>query len=272
MVDDTEPTGEGGSFELALIGGGNMGSALLRGVLDAGAARPADLAIVEVLPARRVELGEMFTGVAVHDSVPPCRAAVLAVKPGGVATAASAAAQAGATRLLSIAAGVRTDTIEAAVGQPLAVVRAMPNTPALVGAGTSAISGGSHAGDDDLAWAETILGAVGTVDRLPESLLDAFTGVAGSGPAYLFLVAEALVDASIAEGLPPEVAERAVTQLLVGSAALLAKEGDPAELRAKVTSPGGTTAAGLAVLEEREVRAALGAAVAAATVRSRELS
>ena len=269
MADDAESTTP---FELILIGGGNMGSALLRGLLDGGAVRPQDLAVVEVLAARRAVLGEMFPGVAVVDGVPSCRAAVLAVKPGDITTAAEAAARAGATRLLSIAAGVRTETIEVAVGEPLAVVRAMPNTPALVGAGTSAIAGGSNAGDDDLAWAETILGAVGIVDRLPESLLDAFTGVAGSGPAYLFLVAESLIDAAVAEGLPRPVAERSVTQLLVGSAALLDREGDPADLRAKVTSPGGTTAAGLAVLEDRQVRAAFAAAVTAATARSRELS
>ena len=127
------------------------------------------------------------------------------------------------------------------------------------------------AGPDDLDWAESVLAAVGIVDRLPEPLLDAFTGVSGSGPAYVFLVAEALVDAAIAEGIPAEVAGRSVTQLLLGAATLLDREGDPAELRAKVTSPGGTTAAGLAVLDARGVRDAFGAAVKAATERSREL-
>jgi len=256
---------------LALIGGGNMGSALLRGVIDSGAFEPRELAVVEVLPARRAELGAVFPGVAVAGETPPCRSAVLAVKPGDVPAAAAAAAAAGATRLLSIAAGVRLEVIESAVVGPVAVVRAMPNTPALVGKGASAIAGGAHAGEEDLVWAESILSAVGIVDRLAEPLLDVFTGVIGSGPAYVFMVAEALIEAAVAGGLPEAVAERAVTQLLVGSSRLLEQEGDPAGLRAKVTSPGGTTAAGLAVLAARAVPDAFAAAVESATERSRQL-
>jgi pyrroline-5-carboxylate reductase len=147
----------------------------------------------------------------------------------------------------------------------------MPNTPALVRLGASAIAPGTGAADDDVAWAESILAAVGTVERMSERDLDLFTGVAGSGPAYVFLVAEALTDAAVANGMTPDVAERVVRQLLLGSATLLDREGDPATLRERVTSPGGTTAAGLAVLGERGVREAFAAAVAAATERSREL-
>src|SRR2546423_5961066 len=118
----------------------------------------------------------------------------------------------------------------------------MPNTPALVGAGAAAIAPGSAAGDDDLAWAEAVLGAVGTVTRVPEKLLDAVTGLSGSGPAYVFLVAEALIDAGVHAGLPRDVSERLATQTLLGAARLLAEPGDPAEqLRAQVPSPGGTT-------------------------------
>ena len=117
----------------------------------------------------------------------------------------------------------------------------------------------------------SILSAVGIVDRLPEPQLDAFTGVAGSGPAYVFLVAESLVEAAVTEGLARPVAERVVGQLLLGASTLLARDGDPAALRAKVTSPGGTTAAGIAVLEEHGVRVAFADAVRAATARSREL-
>ncbi len=120
-------------------------------------------------------------------------------------------------------------------------------------------------------WAESILGAVGIVDRLPEAQLDAFTGVAGSGPAYVFLVAEALTDAAVAEGIDRVVAERVVSQLLLGAATLLARDGDPATLRRNVTSPNGTTAAGLAVLDAHDLRGIVAAAVTAATVRSREL-
>ena len=196
---------------------------------------------------------------------------MIAVKPGDVATAVSAAAKAGARRILSIAAGVTLARLEEAAGGDVAVVRAMPNTPALVGQGASAIAAGSRATDDDLAWAESILGAVGIVERVDEQQLDAVTALSGSGPAYLFLVAEALIDAAVQVGLPPPLAERLTTQLLVGSATLLAERGDPAALRAMVTSPGGTTAAGLHVLEERQVRAAFADAVRAAADRSAEL-
>ena len=144
-------------------------------------------------------------------------------------------------------------------------------TPALVGEGASAIAGGSAAGAADLDWAEQILGAVGSVVRVPEAQLDAVTGLAGSGPAYLFLIAEALTDAGVLAGLSRANAEALVSQLFVGSAALLADRGDPAALRAMVTSPGGTTAAGLRALESAGVRAAMLDAVMAATARSREL-
>jgi pyrroline-5-carboxylate reductase len=178
---------------------------------------------------------------------------------------------AGARRVLSIAAGVRLSTLEAAVDPGVAVVRAMPNTPALVRLGASAITGGAAADDDDLRWAESILRAVGTVEQISESELDVFTGFAGSGPAYVFFIAEALTDAAVGEGLDRSTAERVVRQLLLGSATLLDREGDPTRLREEVTSPGGTTAAGLAVLVDRDVRGAVAEAVQAATSRSREL-
>lgn len=258
------------AFDTVIIGGGNMGAALLGGLLSAGVA-PQSLAVVEALATRRSELTSLHPGVAVHEDVPPCSAAVIAVKPYDVAGACRAAVGNGARRVLSIAAGVRIDALEQACGDGVAVVRAMPNTPALVGESASAISGGAAAGDDDLAWAEQILSAVGSVVRVPEAQLDAVTGLAGSGPAYLFLIAEALMDAGVAAGLPRPTSEALVRQLLTGSAALLAAGQAPADLRAMVTSPAGTTAAGVAVLEQRAVRAAITDAVAAATARSREL-
>ncbi len=194
----------------------------------------AGIAVVEPVAARRDVLGAELAGVTVTDALAgPADGVVLAVKPGDVAAAARVAATAGATRVLSIAAGVTTHAIEDALGTDAAVVRAMPNTPALVGAGASAIAPGRHAGDDDLDWAEGILGAVGTVVRVPEHLLDAVTGLSGSGPAYLFLVAEALIDAGVLVGLPRDVSRALATQLLVGSAALLAESGEtPETLRA----------------------------------------
>jgi len=256
------------AYDVVIIGGGNMGAALLGGLLATGT-DPSTLAVSEAVADRRLDLAARFPGVAVTDGIPACRAAVLAVKPADVPTVAAASVAAGARRLLSIAAGVPTAAIELAAGAaPVAVVRAMPNTPALVGEGAAAIAAGARALDGDLAWAERILGAVGLVVRVDEAQLDAVTALSGSGPAYLFLVAEALIDAGTSAGLDPELATALTTQLLVGSAKLLAERGDPAALRVQVTSPGGTTAAGLAVLDERGVRDAFVAAVAAAKSRS----
>jgi pyrroline-5-carboxylate reductase len=174
--------------------------------------------------------------------------------------------------VLSIAAGVTIARLEAALGPDVPVVRAMPNTPALVGAGAAAIAPGTTADDDDLAWAESILSAVGIVVRVPEKLLDAVTGLSGSGPAYVFLVAEALIDAGVLAGLPRDVSAALAGQTLLGAARLLTETDDgPEALRAAVTSPGGTTAAGIRALEGACVRAAFMDAVVAATERSREL-
>jgi pyrroline-5-carboxylate reductase len=173
---------------------------------------------------------------------------------------------------LSVVAGLSTARIEAVFPAPVAVIRAMPNTPVLVRRGVSAIAGGSHVTKADLDWAESILGAVGTVVRVSERNIDAVTGLSGSMPAYLYLVVEALIDAGVHQGLSREVSRQLVVGTFEGSAALLAATGEsPEELRAQVTSPGGTTAAGLRMLEGRAVRAAFLEAVAAATERSRQL-
>lgn len=257
---------------LTVMGGGRMGEALVGGLLAAGWAAPEELAVVEVAEARRAELAIALPGVDVRADVPPSEGAVVAVKPGDVAAACGALALAGVPRVLSIAAGVPLAKLEGWLGDEVAVVRAMPNTPALVRCGAAAIAAGQAAAEDDLAWAESVLGAVGIVRRVSEPLLDAVTGLSGSGPAYVFLVAEALIDAGVLVGLPRPVSEALAVQTLVGSAQLLAQSSvGPAELRAAVTSPGGTTAAGLRALEERGVRAAILDAVAAATARSREL-
>ena len=247
-----------------------MGAALVGGLL-AGGWTPGDLAVVEVADARREALTTMFPGVAVSATVPPCDAAVIAVKPYDAADAATAAAAAGARRVLSIAAGVSIDSLQQACGDEVVVVRSIPNTPALLGKGAAAMCGGTLATGEDLDWADSILGTVGTVARVPEKLLDAVTGLVGSGPAYLFLVAEALIDAGVLAGLTRPIADALVRQLFVGSAAMLDEYGDPVALRAMVTSPGGTTAAGLRVLEEHGSRSAFLEAVLAATARSKEL-
>ncbi|MGA9278248.1 pyrroline-5-carboxylate reductase [Ilumatobacter sp.] len=257
--------------EVVMIGGGNMGAALLEGMIASGAFNASSMAVVERIDDRRAQLTAMFPGLGVVADVPDCAAAVIAVKPDGVADAVRTAVDRGARRILSIAAGVTTSTLDAAAGPDVAVVRAMPNTPALVGLGASAIAGGANATDSDLAWAETILGSVGIVERLDEPLLDAFTGVAGSGPAYVFLFAEALVEAATAEGIDADAAERIVAQLLLGASTLLDRDRDAAQLRRNVTSPGGTTAAGLERFDARDLRGIVADAVAAATARSRDL-
>jgi pyrroline-5-carboxylate reductase len=256
-------------MELLIVGGGKMGEALLGGLLAAGR---TGLGMVEIVPASRERLAEKYPEVAVLDAPQATQGALLAVKPQYVAEAARAVGEAGCERVLSVAAGVTIETIEAALDRPIPVVRAMPNTPALVGAGAAAISPGTHATDTDLHWAEAILGAVGVVVRVPEGSLDAVTGLSGSGPAYVFLVAEAMADAGVLAGLPRDIAETLAFQTLLGSARLLTEGDDgPAALKAAVTSPGGTTAAGLRALESHGVRAAFLDAVTAAADRAREL-
>jgi pyrroline-5-carboxylate reductase len=266
---------------LLIVGGGKMGGALLGGLLRSGWAELADVAVVEPVAERRDELAESFPGLLVLNAPEAgvlgeegerIVGAVLAVKPDVAEGACRALAATGVTRVLSIVAGVPSARLETALGGEPAVVRAMPNTPALVGAGVTAIAGGAFATSQDLSWAEDVLSAVGTVVRLPERLLDAVTGLSGSGPAYFFLVAEALMEAGVQMGLSREVSRTLVVETMRGSAELLAETGqDPEALRAMVTSPAGTTAAGIRTLESRAVRSAFMEAVAAATERSRNL-
>jgi pyrroline-5-carboxylate reductase len=263
-------------MELVIVGGGRMGEALLSGLLQAGFAAPSDLAIVEAVQARRHELTGRYPGVTIAGEPIAAAGVVVAVKPGDVVAACAgisgAAAKGQSPKVLSIAAGVTIAALEGALPAGTAVVRAMPNTAALVGAGAAAIAGGTHAGPEDLAWATSVLGSVGDVVEVPERLLDAVTGLSGSGPAYIFLVVEALVEGGVLAGLPRDVSIRLATATLLGSARLLTETGETAEvLRAQVTSPGGTTAAGLRALEAAGVRSAFIEAVAAATDRSRQL-
>ena len=284
-------------IRLLFVGGGKMAEALLGGIL-AGlpASEHSTIAVVETLPGRREYLNTAFPGIRVADSmvgfIP--EASVIAVKPGdvpgacdqlrrafdevAVGTAVGVAADGldrelgGRSRVLSIAAGVSIEQLESWLGDRFAVVRSMPNTPALVGKGAAALAGGSTATQADVQWAASLLSTVGIAVVVPEAKLDAVTGLSGSGPAYVFLVAEALIEAGVFVGLTREVAEALAKQTLLGAATLLSESGDDAPtLRANVTSPGGTTAAGLRALESHGVRAAFIDAVVAATNRSVEL-
>jgi pyrroline-5-carboxylate reductase len=257
---------------LQVIGGGRMGEALVGGLLAAGGQRLDGLRIVETDAARLAALEAAFPGVDLAQEPGAAEGNVIAVKPGDVPAACRALAAVGPSRVLSIAAGVTITALEGILAPGTRVVRAMPNTPAVIGVGAAAIAPGTLATDDDLAWAEMLLGSVGTVVRVKEPLLDAVTGLSGSGPAYVFLVAEALIEAGVLAGLPRDVSQTLAIQTLLGAATLLAQGDDgPEALRAAVTSPGGTTAAGLQVLEQHGLRAAFLDAVAAATARSREL-
>lgn len=248
-----------------------MGEALVRGLLAAAWAPVADLVVVERDAVRREHLASTSGGLRVVAEPQEADGIIVAVKPGDVEAACRGAAAAGCRRALSIAAGVPLARLEEWLGS-VPIVRAMPNTPALVGEGAAAIAGGSAAHEDDMAWAEGILGAVGTVVRVPEPLLDAVTGLSGSGPAYVFLVAEAMVEAGVRVGLPRETSHLLAVQTILGAGRLLTQgTATPEELRAQVTSPGGTTAAGLQVLEERGLRGAFLDAIEAATARAREL-
>jgi pyrroline-5-carboxylate reductase len=258
-------------MKLQIVGGGKMGEALLGGVLATGWATADEVAVVEPAEGRRAELAARYEGLAVGTEPHTGTDAIVAVKPQYVPEVAAQLASAGVGRILSIAAGVTIATIESAAPSS-AVVRCMPNTPSLVGCGASAIAAGTQAGTADLDWAEEILGSVGTVVRLDESALDAVTGVSGSGPAYVFHLAEALIDAGIAEGLEPDVADALARQTILGAATLMVETGeDPGVLRENVTSPGGTTAAGLAVFAEADLLGLVGRVVHAAVERSREL-
>ena len=258
--------------QLQLIGGGKMGEALLGGLVACGWADAVDLHVVEPDAERRAVIVAAVGGVSVGESPVEATDAVIAVKPDVVEAVLPALSNAGVSRVLSIAAGVRTAAIEAGMPAGTAVVRSMPNTPALVGKGASAIAGGSAATAGDLEWAAGILEAVGIVVTVDEADIDAVTGLSGSGPAYLFRMAEAMQAAGVEQGLAPEVADALTCQTLLGAATLLSESGeDPGVLRQNVTSPGGTTQAGLAVFDDADLLGLVSRVVAAATERSREL-
>jgi len=258
--------------KLLLVGGGNMGSALLTGLLTAGWAPVSDIVVSDPDPAQRERLAAEHPGLTTVETPVSADSALLAVKPDIAEGVCRTLAVVGVTRVLSIVAGLPSARLEAALAPGAVVVRAMPNTPALIGAGVAGMSGGSLATSADLDWAEAILASVGTVVRVPERQLDAVTGVSGCGPAYLFLVAESLIEAGVLVGLSREVSRTLVVGTLLGSARLLAETGEaPETLRAAVTSPGGATAAGVRTLEARAVRSAFVEAVASATERSRNL-
>lgn len=264
---------------IVFIGAGNMAEALVRGLLAAGVARAEEVWVTDIAPVRLEHFRTRYGVGGGSDNAAAARMAdtlVLAVKPQQLAAVCAelAGALARDPLVISIAAGIPTARIEQWLGGAARVVRAMPNTPALIGAGVTAIAPGRHATDADLDRAQHLLGAAGTVVRVPESAMDAVTAVSGSGPAYVFYLAEAMREAAARLGLAPEVADALVRRTILGAGRLLEAEAatPPEELRRRVTSKGGTTEAAIGALEERRVREAFVAAIAAAAARAKELS
>jgi pyrroline-5-carboxylate reductase len=261
---------------VSTIGGGNMAEALLRGLVAAGSSR-GDLRASDPKPERRRTLEERYGIVTSADNATAAKNAdlvVLAVKPAAATEAATSIAGAidPSTLVVSVVAGVSTAKIEACLPAGSRVVRAMPNTPALVLAGATAIAAGSQADDHDLGRARTLFESVGRCVVVPEAQLDAVTGLSGSGPAYVMIAIEALADGGVEAGLSRDVALMLAAQTVYGAAKLQIESGEhPAVLKDRVTSPGGTTIAGLAALEAAGLRSAFIAAVAAASERSRTL-
>jgi pyrroline-5-carboxylate reductase len=278
---------------IAIIGGGNMGEALLAGLLRAGR-QVKDLVVSEKSAERATYLSQTYSVqvAAVADAVENAAFVILAVKPADIEpviveianVAGKAESDAVEQVLVSVIAGVTTGFYESHLPAGYPVIRVMPNAPALVGAGITALAKGRFATPDQLAEAAALFECVGAVLTVSEARLDAVTAVSGSGPAYFFLFVEALVDAGVASGLSRAVATELAVQTMAGSVAMLLERTDAdsaaaagrpdttaAELRALVTSPGGTTAAGLRELERGGVRAAVAAAVEAAKTRSEQL-
>ncbi|CAM3637697.1 pyrroline-5-carboxylate reductase [Nocardioides zeicaulis] len=260
----------------AIIGAGVMGETLLSGLVRAGR-RVDQLMVGEKRSERAAELEERY-GVAVvsnREAAAKADTVALVVKPQDMADVlAEIAPELRAGQLVvSLAAGITTGFIESRVPEGVAVVRVMPNTPALVDEGMAAISPGSHCDDSHLAEVEDLMASTGKVLRIPEKQMDAVTAISGSGPAYIFFVVESMIEAGVHLGLPRATSTELVVQTLVGSAAMLRETGThPVVLREQVTSPSGTTASALRELEIHRVRAAFLAAMEAARNRSRELA
>jgi pyrroline-5-carboxylate reductase len=263
--------------KIAFLGSGNMAEALVKGLLAAGTAAAAEVVCAEPRADRREELRKRH-GVAVTasnlEAVRQAQVLVLSVKPQVMEALLDEIAPAvdPSKLVVSIAAGVPIAAIARRLGAGARIVRTMPNTPALVGEGATALARGPHATEADLSEAVALFEAVGTAVVVDEDLLDAVTGVSGSGPAFVFLAVEALADGGVKMGLPRPIALALAAQTVAGAGRLVLETGEhPGKLKDQVTSPAGTTIAGVHALEAAGFRAALIAAVEAATRRSREL-
>jgi pyrroline-5-carboxylate reductase len=267
--------------KLALVGGGNMARAILMGALDSGVAEPWEVIVADPSTPQRSVLESVGIRCAEHAAdlarwMNDDTQLMLAVKPQMLASAAADTRSLleSSRVVISILAGTPTEKVRAALGDNARMVRAMPNTPVRVRRGMAAVALGAGALDDDDGLAVRLFQAVGDVVRIEESMMDAFTAVVGSGPAYIFYLAEAMVEAAEELGFDSPTADRIVRNTIRGAGALMCEllDSTPTELREAVTSKGGTTAAALAVLDDHEVRAAVVKAIAAAKNRGVELA
>ena len=265
------------TLKIGFLGAGKMASALAKGFVAAKIVSPKQIIASDVMEPARAVFAKEVGGAATDSNLEVLRFAnvlILAVKPDQVLSVLAEIKPlcTGKHLLISIAAGVTIAKLEGALPLRSRVIRVMPNTPALVGAGAAGYALGSHANGEDGELAQKLLGAVGIAFAVKESLLDAVTGLSGSGPAYVFQIIEALSDGGVATGLPRDVATRLAAQTLLGAAKMVLETGmHPGALKDMVTSPGGTTIEGLHEMEKGKVRGALINAVRAATEKSKRL-
>ena len=259
---------------LGVIGFGNMGSAIIKGLVKAELFMPSDIHVCDIDKAKLEKARS--AGHFIHSSVIECGEAssivIVAVKPKDTSDVLYELQNiSDKTLIISIAAGITLPTIESMLPE-MPVIRVMPNTPGMVGAGVSVISRGSKVSDEHVEKAKTIMSAIGFVHEVPEMLMDAVTGLSGSGPAYVAIMIDALSDGGVKMGLPRSMALKLAAQTVFGTAKMiLEKRIHPAQLRDMVASPGGTTIEGISVLEEHAFRSALIKAIEAASIRSKEL-
>lgn len=262
---------------IGFIGGGQMAKALASGAVHAGLVKPKQLLVAEPNSKQKEQFAAILGDAQLCDHgievLAACDRVVLAVKPQVLLQIGGDLSKKVEKRhlLISIAAGISLPQLQALFGTKR-IVRVMPNTPSQVGAGAAGIASDGNVAESDMEWVEQLMNSVGTSVRVPDTLLHALTGVSGSGPAYIYLVIEALSDGGVAQGLPRELATKLAAQTVLGAAKMVLDTGlHPGQLKDQVTSPGGTTIAALRHLEQAGLRSALIEAVAKATERSQEL-
>jgi pyrroline-5-carboxylate reductase len=264
-------------MRVGIIGCGKMGTALVQGAVKSGVVDASMLKGVDLHPAARENFAKVTGGEVSADigELADSDIVLICTKPQQVAETLAALSEIAADQpmlIISVAAGISVSALESAAGPAMRVIRCMPNTPALVGKGAAAYCAGEAATDEDKQTVRNLLGSVGLALEVSEERMDAVTGLSGSGPAYVYLMIEAMADGGVEQGLTWEQSLQLATQTVLGAAAMVAETGEhPKELRDMVTSPNGTTLAGLNALEDHDFSAVVRGGVAAATARSKEL-